>query len=126
MSEIFIDGKDAMTMMTLNEFKRHGSSAVIAILGTTGRTKLGMTTKRNKFKVATMSAAIHCTTKRRVTTVNHLVDAFHNDITGMKSILNYFIIIPKNFLQNIHEIIMQQSNQKENPLNPLMNEGQGS
>ncbi len=115
MSEFFIDGKDAVTMVTLNEFKRHGSSAIIAILGTTGRTKLGTTTKRDKFKVTTMSAAIHCATKRRVTTVNHLVDAFHNDITGMKGILNYFIIISKNFLQNIHEIIMQQSNQKENP-----------
>ena len=65
MSEFFIDGKDAMTMMTLNEFKGHGSSTIIAIFGTT---------------------------------VNHLVDAFHDDITRMKSILNYFIVISKNFL----------------------------
>ena len=74
-----------------------------------------MTTKRNKLKVTTMSAAIHGTTKRRVTTVDHLIDAFHDNITRMKSILNYFIVIPKNFLQKIHEIIMIQSNQKENP-----------
>ena len=60
----------------------------------------------------------HGTTKRRVTTVNHLIDAFHDNITRMKSILNYFIVISKNFLQNIHEIIMILSNQKENPKSP--------
>ena len=66
--------------------------------GTAGRTELGVAAKRRKFQGTTMSATIHCTTKRRIATVNHLVDIFHFDITGMKSILNYFIVISENLL----------------------------
>ena len=102
-------------MLDIDDLKGHRGSSVNGIHVTAGRTETGMTAERNIFEITAGRAGIHGTTKRRVTTVNHLIDAFHDNITRMKSILNYFIVISKNFLQNIHEIIMKQSNQKENP-----------
>ena len=87
-----------MAVSTGNKLAGHMERTKLVVFVSTRRAKTAFTTKRNKFKVTTMSATIHCAAKRRVTTVNHLVDAFHDDITRMKSILNYFIVISKNFL----------------------------
>ena len=87
-----------MAMLATNQFERHGSSRIITVFGTTGRAELGMSAKRGKFQSTTMSADIHCTIKRRGTAVNHLINAFYDDIMGMKSILNYLIIISENLL----------------------------
>ena len=110
-----INGKNAMTVSDINELKGHRGSAIHGIFITAGSAETAVTTERNKLEISAVDTAIHGTTIRRITTVDHLIDAFHDNITRMKSILNYFIVISKNFLQNIHEIIMKQSNQKENP-----------
>ena len=94
----FINGKDKMSVSTTNQFKGHGSSSVVGIFRTTGRTKLRMTTKRNKLEGSTMGAAIHGTAIRRITAVDHLIDIFHFRISGMKSIFNFFIMVRKDFL----------------------------
>ena len=48
--------------------------------------------------VSTVGTAIHGTTVRRITTMNHLVDIFDNRRTRMKFVNDRFIIISKDRL----------------------------
>ena len=54
--------------------------------------------------------------------MNHLLDVFDYSVARMKSIYHFFIMIGKDFLENIHMIIMYQSGTRNNP---LMIEGAG-
>ncbi len=121
----FINSEDEMSMSTVNEFKRHSSRPVVGIFCTTGRTKLGMAAKRNKFKGSAMGATVHGTTVRRIATVDYLFDVFHNNGSWLKVIFNDFIIIIQYLLYYVHEIIMKQNEAKNKP-QPLKIEGQGS
>ena len=57
-----------------------------------------VTTERNKLEISAVGTAIHGTTKRRITTVDHFFDIFHLRRSGMKSIFNFFIIVGKDSL----------------------------
>ena len=57
--------------------------------------------------------------------MDHLFDIFHFGVSGMESIFYFFIMVCKNFLQDIHKAIMQEKTEKRNPY-PLKIEGQGS
>ena len=114
-AQVFINGEDDMPVSTAEEFEGHFSGAVNAVLVTTGRAKFGMAAKGYEFKFATMSTAIHGTAKRRIATVNHLFDVFHDNGTGMKDIFYFFIVFYKNLLKYIHKSIMQEMWSKSNP-----------
>ena len=64
------------------------------------RNKLTGHMKRTKLVVfvSTVRTAIHGTTVRRITTMNHLVDIFDNRRTRMKFVNDMFIIISKDRL----------------------------
>ena len=64
------------------------------------RNKLTGHMKRTKLVVfvSTVRTAIHGTTMRRITTMNHLVDIFDNRRTRMKFVNDRFIIIGKDRL----------------------------
>ena len=64
------------------------------------RNKLTGHMKRTKLVVFvfTVRTAIHGTTVRRITTMNHLVDIFDNRRTRMKFVNDMFIIISKDRL----------------------------
>ena len=62
------------------------------------RAKTAFTAKGNKFKITTVRTAIHGTTVRRVTTMNHLVDIFNDSRTRMEFVNDVFILISKNGL----------------------------
>ena len=64
------------------------------------RNKLTGHMKRTKLVVfvSTVRTAIHGTTVRRITTMNHLVDIFDNRRTRMKFVNDMFIIIGKDRL----------------------------
>lgn len=64
--EIFINGKDAMAMLNVDELESHRSGAFHAVFVSTRRAKPTVTVERNIFKVATMRAMIHSTAERRV------------------------------------------------------------
>lgn len=89
--------------------------AVNAVLITAGRAKLRMTAERNKFKFAAVGTAIHGTDVRRVSTVNHLLNVFHDNGTWMKSIFNFFIVFFKNLLKDVHKSIMKEPKTENNP-----------
>lgn len=97
-AQIIIYGENKMSVRAVDEFERHFGRTLYRILVAAGRTKAGMTAKRRELKIPTMRTAVHNTTIGSVTAVDHLGDVFHNSISWMQSILNYFIIIFKNSL----------------------------
>ena len=93
-----INGKNAMTVSDINELKGHRGSAIHGIFITAGRAETAVTAERNKLKISAVGTAIHGTTIRRITTVDHLIDIFHLSLSGMKSIFNYLVIVCKDSL----------------------------
>ncbi len=71
-----------------------------------------------------MGAAIHGTAIRRVTAVDHLLNIFHNNGTGMKNIFDFFVMIFKYLLKDVHETIMKEFRAENNP-NPSRLRGRG-
>ena len=96
--EIFVNSKNAMTVLDTDKFERHICGAFHNIFVPTGRTKAAVTAKRNKLEVTTVGTTVHGTAKRRITTVDHLIDIFHLSLSGMKSIFNFFIMVCKDSL----------------------------
>ena len=71
-----------------------------------------------------MWTAVHSPTKSRITTVDHFIYIDQLCGTGMERVFDFFIMITKNFLKDIHMIIMNEYYRKSKP-HPLMNEGAG-
>ena len=86
-TEGFINGKNTVAVSDMNEFKRHRGSTFHGVFIATGRTETTVTAERNKLEISAVGTAIHGTTKRRITTVDHLIDIFH-----------FFIMICKDLL----------------------------
>ena len=114
-TEIFINGEDTVSVLDVNQFKRHGGRAIHRILVTASRTETAVAAKRNELKFSAVWTAIHSATKRRITTVDHFFDIFHLRISGMEGIFDFLIIVSKDSLQDIHKSIMQEKRRKRNP-----------
>ena len=67
-AKLFRDSEDTMAVSAGKELKRHRSGTVDGIHVAAGRAKAAVAAKRDKFKFPTVGAAVHGTTKRRVTT----------------------------------------------------------
>ena len=106
-TEMFVDGENAMPVNNINQFEGHVGGAFHRILIPTGGTEAAVTSEGNEFKFPTFGAAVHGTAIRRITTINHLLDVFNYCVARMKSIYHFFIMIGKDFLENIHKIIMK-------------------
>ena len=120
--ETLINRKDTVPVRDIDEFKGHIGCAFHGILIAAGRTETAVAAEWDKLEVAAFWTAVHSTTIRRVTTMNHLLDVFNHSVARMKSIYHFFIMISEDFLQNIHMISMKKRGTKSNP---LMNEGVG-
>lgn len=92
------NGKDAMTVLNIKEFKRHRSSPVDGVHVATGRTEAGMTAERRKFKITAESTAIHGTAKGRITAVNHFFYIIDDRVTRMLDINHFFKMVGKDSL----------------------------
>ena len=84
----------AVSVLNVNQL----CSTFHGILVTARGTETAVAAKRNELKFTAVRAAIHGTTKRRITTVNHFFNIFHLRRSGMKSIFNLFIIVSKDSL----------------------------
>ena len=58
-AEIFINGKNAMAVLDIDEFKRHTGGAFHSIFVSAGRAKAAVTTKSNKLEITTVGAGVH-------------------------------------------------------------------
>lgn len=65
-TEIFIDGKNTMTVLNIDQFKRHTGSAFHGIFVTAGRTKTVVTAERNKLQVTAVRTGVHGAAKRGI------------------------------------------------------------
>ncbi len=97
-AQIFINGKNEVPVGTVNEFEGHFRRAVNAVFVTAGGAELGMAAERDKFEFAAVGTSIHGTAIRRISAVNHLLNVIHNNRTGMKNILNFFVVFFKDLL----------------------------
>jgi hypothetical protein len=125
MAKVFINSKDTVSVRDIDELESHVGGTFHGILIAAGRAETAVAAERDELKVAAFWTAVHSAAKRRVTTVNHLLDIIDHSVARMKSIYHFFIMIGKDSLKDIHEISMKEMKEKENP-NPLMNEGKGS
>ena len=62
-AEIFINGKNAMAVLDIDEFKRHTSGSFHSIFISAGRTKAAVTAKWNKLEVTAVGAGVHSAAK---------------------------------------------------------------
>lgn len=97
-AQVLVNGKDEVPVCTANEFKGHFSRAVNTVFIATGGAELRMAAERDKFKFATVGAAIHGAAIRRIPAVYHFINVLHDNGTGMKDILNFFVVFFKNLL----------------------------
>lgn len=98
MSEFRVNGKDTVTMVRIEYLKRHGSSTVNGVLGSARWTETAVATERNEFESTAFTTTVHCTTKRRITAVNHSINVFDDRLTRVQSIKHFFIMIFENIL----------------------------
>lgn len=97
-AKFFSNGKNAVPVRDINEFKGHGSSSVDGVFDTACGTETAVASERHKFERATGRASVHGTTKGRVPTMNHFFNILDNGLSGMKNINHFFIMVCKNFL----------------------------
>ena len=124
-TQVFVNGKNEVPMGTVNEFKGHFCRAVNAVFIAAGRAKFRVAAERNEFQLAAVGTAVHGATIRGVTTMNHLLNVYHNNETGMKNIFNFFEMFFKNLLKDVHKTIMKELRVESNP-NPSRLRGRGA
>lgn len=82
-AELFINGKNTVTVGDIDKLKGHGGSALHGVEISTGRAKTAVAAEGDEFKLSAMRAAEHCPTKGGISTVNHFFYVFNNRVTGM-------------------------------------------
>lgn len=96
--ELFINGKNAVAVGNINEFKGHIRSALHSVFIATSGAETAFAAERDKFMFPTFGAAVHGAAKRRVTAGYHFINILHLGFAGMERIFNFFIMVFKNFL----------------------------
>ena len=97
-TQIFINGENTVSVLNVNEFTCHGSSAFHRVFIATGGTEAAVTAEWNKLELTAVRAAVEGSAVRGITTTKHLVNVLHFSCPGMKSIFDFFIIVRKDFL----------------------------
>ncbi len=97
-----------MPVVAADQSACHGGCPLPGIKVTARWTETGMAAKRDKVEMTASRAAIHSAAEGGITAVDHLIDVFYLRRTGMESIYNFFVMITKNFLEDVHTIIMKE------------------
>lgn len=92
-AEFFGDSENAMSVNGLDDFERHGSSTLDGIEISAGRAETAFAAKRNKFEGTTRGTPIHSSAVSRISTMNHLLDAFKNNRAGFQGVLDFFVVV---------------------------------
>ena len=100
--QVFIHGKNTMPVLDVYQFKGHISSPLHSVFVATSWAETAFAAEWDKFKLPTLWTAVHGAAKGRVSTVDHFIDILHFGFAGTESIFNFFIMVCKNFLYDIH------------------------
>ena len=98
MAKVLIYSKDTVSVRYIDELESHVGGTFHGILIAAGRAETAVAAERDELKVAAFWTAVHSAAKRRVTTVNHLLDIIYHSVARMKSIYHFFIMIGKDSL----------------------------
>jgi len=98
MAEGLVNSKHEVPVGAADQLEGHFCGAVDGILVAAGGAELGMAAERDRFKRTTMWAAIQGGAIGWVPAVDYFRDVFHNNVPGMKGILNDLIIVFENLL----------------------------
>lgn len=101
LTEILIDGEDTVPVSDIDQFKCHAGGAFHGIHISASWTETAVATEGNKLQFATFGTAVHCPAISRVTTMNHLLDVLDDSVARVKGVNHFFIVIGKDFLENI-------------------------
>lgn len=85
-TELLIDGKDAVAMGALDEFEGHGIGTVLAVFDAAGRAETAFAAEGNKFHVSAFRTGVHCAAKRGITAMDHLVNVGDDTLAWMQDI----------------------------------------
>lgn len=107
MPELFVNGKDAVAVAVLQELEGHGGGALLAVFDAASGAEAALAAERDKLHLPALGAGIHGPAKGRVAAAYHLFDVLHFNGPRMEGVLNYFIVVFKNLLQDVHGIIMR-------------------
>ena len=114
-AEVFVNGKDTMPVDNVYQLEGHGGGTLHGVEVSAGRAEAAVAPEGDKFQFAAFGAAEHCPAKGGIATVDHFIDIFHLSFSGMESIYNFFIMVCKNSLKDIHKTIMQENGTKRTP-----------
>ena len=81
--ELFINGKNTMTVGDIEQLKGHTGSAFHGIFIATGGAETAFTAERDKLKLSAVWTAIHGATKGGIAAVDHFFNIFNDRVTGM-------------------------------------------
>ena len=82
-TELTVNGKNAVAVEDIDELEGHGSSALHGVQISTGRTEAAVASEGDEFQLATFGAAEHCTAKGGIAAVDHFIHVFNNRSTWM-------------------------------------------
>lgn len=87
-TEVIINGKNAMSMSNVNKLEGHRGSALHGIEITAGGKEAAVIAERDKFQLTTVRTAIYGTTKRRITAVDYFIQKYKaNWIVNLGAVL---------------------------------------
>ena len=101
-SKFFRDGKDNMTMSTINKFRGDGVSSILNILRPTRITESTFAGIENMFNITTVVARINGMTHGRFTTSDDFINIVQNSRTNGISISNKGIPMVQEDIFNIN------------------------
>lgn len=104
-----------MAVRDIHKFERHTQGTVHGVFIAARRTEAAVAAERDKLQFPAMGTSIHSAAKSGIAAVDHFFNIFHLRLPGMEGILDYFIIVSKYFLQDIHSTIMRDTRAKRNP-----------
>ena len=110
--QVLVYSKNTMPVLDVYKFKGHICSPLHSVFVAACGAETAFAAEWDKFKLPTFWAAVHGAAKRRVTAVYHFINILHFGFAGMEGIFNFFIIVCKYFLEDIHKAIMQESGGK--------------
>lgn len=81
--ELGINGKNAMAVDNIDQFKGHRGSALHGIKVAAGGTKAAVAAERDEFQLSTVGTAVHGTARGRITAADHFIHVFNHRSTWM-------------------------------------------
>lgn len=107
-TKIIRDSEHTMSVGTGNHLDGHGSRPLLRVKITAGRTESALAMERDEFHCTTRRAAVHDAAVSRIAAVNHTFNIIDDGGTEIIRVLEFFKMVRKNLLQNVHGNIIQQ------------------